>query len=377
MKVVVAHNRYSSRQPSGENAVVDAELRWLAEVGIDVVPFLRSSDEIAALSLAERALLPVSPIYARQAQHALGALLDKERPDVVHLHNPYPLLSPWVVRTATVRNVPVVQTVHNFRHACVSGVFFRDGRSCRDCLGWSWPMPAVRHGCYRGSRAQSAVMATALAVHRTTWPEVARFLALTPEIEGFLRTIGVPATKIVVKPNAVSDPGPPTPPGDGFLFAGRLSPEKGVGLLLDAWARRPAGVLRIAGDGPLRSTVAMAGSTVEYLGPLDRAGVREAMRRVAVVVVPSLWDEVCPMVAIEAMANGRPVLATSRGGLPWLIGDAGWLVEPTVDALVAGFVRARAEAAGLAEAARRRYETRFHPGVVTPQLVAAYASVAR
>src|SRR4051794_2764523 len=227
MKVVVAHNRYASGQPSGENTIVDAEIAQLRAAGVTALPFLRSSDEIGGLPPAQKALLPLSPVYNGASQRALATLLTTERPDLVHLHNPYPLLSPWVVRTAHKHHTPVIQTVHNYRQVCAPGVYFRDGHVCHDCRGRRFGVPAVRHACYRGSRAQSAVMATTLAVHRGTWHSVDRYLALTDGIAAHLRDYGVPEERITVKPNAVPDPGdPPRDQGDGFLYAARLSPEK-------------------------------------------------------------------------------------------------------------------------------------------------------
>src|SRR5882672_7176240 len=167
-KVVVAHNRYGSAAPSGENAIVDAEIAQLRAAGLDVIPFVRSSDEINDLPVAQRALLPLSPIYNGPSQRALDEVLRAENPDLLHLHNPYPLLSPWVVRTAHRHGVPVVQTVHNYRQVCSSGLYFRDGHNCQDCRGRLFGVPAVVHRCYRGSRTQSALMATTLAVHRPT-----------------------------------------------------------------------------------------------------------------------------------------------------------------------------------------------------------------
>jgi glycosyltransferase involved in cell wall biosynthesis len=372
MKVVVAHNRYSSAQPSGENTVVDAEIAQLRAAGVQVLPFLRSSDEIGALPLPQKALLPVSPIYAGPAQRDLRDLLRAEQPDVLHLHNPYPLLSPWVIRTAHAHGVPVVQTVHNYRQVCANGVFFRDGHICTDCVGRRLGVPAIVHSCYRGSRAQSAVMATTLAVHRSTWRSVDRFIALTDAIADHLRRYGVPADRIVVKPNSAPDPGPPSPLGDGFLYLGRLSEEKGIRLLLDAWAG--TGELRIAGDGPLRGLVESR-RDVEYLGVLDRAGVRAAMRASSVLVVPSLWHDVLPTVILEALAAGRPVLGTNLGGIGYLVGDAGWVVPP--EGLAEALPRARAEAPQLSTVARDRYLTRFHPDVITGQLLDIYRSVSR
>ncbi|WP_435091098.1 glycosyltransferase family 4 protein [Micromonospora aurantiaca (nom. illeg.)] len=416
MRIVVAHNRYREAQPSGENTIVDAEIAQLTAAGVEVLPFLRSSDEIPSMSKPAKALLPISPIWAPKAQHDLDRLLTEHRPDVLHLHNPYPLLSPWVVRTAHKRGVPVVQTVHNYRQVCSSGLYFRDGVICQDCRGRTLGVPAIVHRCYRNSRAQSALMATTLAVHRPTWKSVDRYIALTTAVADHLRDYGIPDERIVVKPNAVPDPGTPAPSGNGFLFMGRLSPEKGLDLLLAAWRRHPVGALgplRIAGDGELRPLAEAAAAErpdVLYLGQLDRSGVRAALADSSVVLATSTWHDVLPTVIIEALAAGRPVLGTALGGIPYLVGadgprepagtgpaevataapgdgrvalpsgvqrgEAGWVVAPEADVLAAALPLAAAEARMLAGAARSRYERTFHPDVITKRLIDIYAGLA-
>ncbi|MFV2112081.1 glycosyltransferase family 4 protein [Micromonospora sp. LOL_025] len=417
MRIVVAHNRYREAQPSGENTIVDAEIAQLTAAGVEVLPFIRSSDEIPSMSKSAKALLPISPIWAPRAQEDLSRLIAGHRPDVLHLHNPYPLISPWIVRTAHRHGVPVVQTVHNYRQVCSSGLYFRDGMICQDCRGRALGVPAIVHRCYRGSRAQSALMATTLAVHRGTWRSVDRFVALTSAVADHLRDYGIPAERIVVKPNGIPDPGAPAPLGDGFLYMARLSPEKGLDLLLDAWRRHPDGALgplRIAGDGelrPLAETAAAERADVTYLGPLDRTGVRAAIEASAVIIAASTWHDVLPTVIIEALAAGRPVLGTALGGIPYLLGadgprepagtgpaavasaapgegrvalpagveegEAGWVVAPEPAAMAAALPMARAGAATLAPAARVRYERTFHPDVVTKRLLDVYAGVAR
>lgn len=412
----MAHNRYREAQPSGENTMVDSEIAQLTAAGVEVLPFIRSSDEIPSMSKAAKALLPISPIWAPRAQQDLSRLITEHRPDVLHLHNPYPLISPWVVRTAHRHGVPVVQTVHNYRQVCSSGIYFRDGVICQDCKGRALGVPAIKHRCYRDSTAQSALMATTLAVHRGTWRSVDRFIALTTAIADHLHDYGIPDDRIVVKPNAVPDPGRPAPLGDGFLYMARLSPEKGVDLLLDAWRRHPVGTLgtlRVAGDGELRPLVEAAAAErpdVVYLGQLDRAGVRAAVEASAVVIAASMWHDVLPTVIIEALASGRPVLGTALGGIPYLVGadaphepagtgpaetasavaggggpvmpagiglgEAGWVVAPEPAALAAALPVARAGASGLTLAARARYERTFHPDVVTKQLIDIYAGMA-
>ncbi|MFY1625732.1 glycosyltransferase [Micromonospora sp. WMMD735] len=422
MRIVVAHNRYREAQPSGENTMVDSEIGQLTAAGVEVLPFIRSSDEIPSMPKSAKALLPISPIYAPRAQQDLSRLLTEHRPDVLHLHNPYPLLSPWVVRTAHKHGVPVVQTVHNYRQVCSSGIYFRDGVICQDCKGRALAVPSIVHRCYRDSRTQSALMAATLAVHRGTWRSVDRFIALTSAIADHLTDYGIPAERIVVKPNAVPDPGAPTPLGDGFLFLARLTPEKGVELLLDAWRRHPVGslgMLRVAGDGELRPLVEAAAAEradVVYLGQLDRAGVRAAVEASAVVIAASMWHDVLPTVIIEALASGRPVLGTALGGIPYLVGadaphepagtgpaavasavaghapppagppaipagllggTAGWVVPPDPAALAAALPVARAGAALLSGPARLRYEQTFHPEVVLKRHLAIYASLTR
>ena len=409
MKVVIAHNQYVSTQPSGENTIVDIEIEQLAAAGVEVVPFLRSSDEIAWMRAAGKAKLALSPIYNRRSNQVLAQVLRDERPDVLHLHNPYPLLSPWVVRTAHQHGVPVIQTVHNYRQVCSSGLYFRDGHVCHDCRGRRFGFPAIQYACYRGSRAQSVIMASALAVHRGTWLAVDRYIALTSAIEEHLLGYGISPERISVKPNAVVDPGPPPPdPGDGFLFAARLTQEKGLALLLAAWQRHPVGALgplRIAGDGPergLAETAAAQRADVEYLGQRDRAAVAAAIRAASCVVATPTWHDVLPTIALEAFANGRPVLATRMGGLPYLVGvdgapsaapvtvgvdgapsadpvtvgPAGWVVEPTVDAVASGLAAAHAGASAAGSAARQRYERQFTPEVITQRLIGIYAEVA-
>lgn len=384
MKVVVAHNRYTAARPSGENIIVDTEIAQLSEAGVEVIPFIRNSDDIPSLSAGQKALLPISPIWSPSGTRELAKILEMERPNLVHLHNPYPLLSPWIVRTAHAHGVPVIQTIHNYRHVCAAATFVRDGHECHDCVGRRIPTPAIKHNCYRDSKAQSVIMATALAAHRGTWHSVDRFIALTDGIAEYLRDYGIPDAHITVKPNSTPDPGPaPSTAGDGFLFVGRLSSEKGVDLLVEAWKRHPEGslgTLRIAGDGPLRESLeaAVGGRTdVTFLGLIDNASAQAAMRSAAVVLVPSTWNDVLPTVIIEALANGRPVLGSAMGGIPYLVGPddpapAGWVVNPTVDDFAAALPVALAQADPAGLAARLRYLAKFSPDVVVDQLLDAY-----
>ena len=385
MRVLVAHNRYQASNPSGENEVVDSEIAALTHAGVEVVPYLRSSDEIASWSTGQKLTLMTRPVWSRSAIADVRRLIAHARPDVVHLHNPYPLLSPGVVIAANQQRVPVVQTVHNHRHVCMNGVHFRDGHVCHDCVGRRVPWPGVAHGCYRGSRAQSVPMAAAIALHRPTWQRVNMFLALTESLSDYLQqAVGIAAERIAVRPNTVDDPGPPSDaPADGqFLFIGRLSVEKGPQLLLDAWdlgPPHPSAHLTIVGDGAMRSALearTRGRADITLTGQLTSQQVQEQIRTATCVVIPSVCPEVFPRVAVEALAAGRPVVATDLGGLPSIVSeDAGWICSATPEALAAALSRAARFDNGRAAAARGRYEQRYHPTVVLRQLLDVYREV--
>ncbi|MEP7054743.1 MAG: glycosyltransferase [Actinomycetota bacterium] len=384
MKVLVVHNRYRSLTPSGENQVVDSDIAAMRERGVTVVPYIRDSDEIESWSPAKQASLAVLPTYSRKSVHDIRSLIADDRPDVLHLHNPYPLVSPAVINVAVQAGIPVVQSVHNHRHVCVKGIYFRDGKLCQDCLGKTIPWPAVAHGCYQDSRIRTVPMATALVVHRRTWRRVARYLALTPQMVTHLLSAGIPASRITVRPNTAPDPGPPDlDVGDGFLFAGRLSEEKGVSLLVDAWRRHPdqsLGTLTVLGDGPQRGlveTLATERTDVRTLGRVAPAVVAEEMRATGAVVVPSTCPEAFPMVVVEAFANGRPVIGTALGGLPGIVEPGvGSLVAPEVDAFATALADLpRLNTPAVRAAARARYEQLYSPGVVHDQLLEIYDAV--
>lgn len=388
MRVLVVHNRYRSDSPSGENRVVEREVEELRNRGIDVVAHLRSSDEIAPMPALRRAAVAVGPIRTPGGTAALDGVLATAGPDVVHVHNVYPLVSPAIVALAHRRGIPVVQTVHNYRHVCMSGWLYRDERYCDDCVGRRFPLPGVAHGCYRGSRVQSTAMALGRWRHRDTWRSVDRLLAITDFVRDRLVDDGFDAARLSVKHNFVPDPGPA--PGDWgarehvVCFAARLSAEKGVDVLLDAWRRARLGRpwrLVIAGDGPSRILVeqaARADPSIEVVGQLAADGVGQLLQRARVAVVASSAADPGTLAVPEAFAHGTPVIAVDAGGVGELVGAAGRRTtrEGLVDELARlGSSAAAAEFGGLAGAARARYESTFAPGVVMPQLLETYEMV--
>ena len=384
LRVLVLHNRYVSAVPSGENVVVDQEIDLLRRRGMDVATMIRSSDELESWSAARRARLAVTAIWSRESARELATVVEHHKSDLISLHNPYPLLSASVVSTATRLGVPVVQTLHNYRHACMKGTLYRSGAPCEQCVGRRVPLPGVVHGCYRGSRAQSAVMATAQAANLPIWQrDVARYLTLTEFMADRLARHGLPRERMTLRPQAAADPGEPAPLGRGVLYVGRLDTEKGIDLLLDAWraARPPAehAQLTIVGDGPLAGDVRDVDG-VRWLGRLDAAGVQRALRECCVVVIPSRWYEGLPVVAVEAMAAGRPLLVTAGGALPEVVGDAGVTAPPLAGELadaLTSMLGSRERLEQLGGNARARYLAKHTDARLGEVLEHTYSSLRR
>lgn len=396
--IMILHNRY--RQAGGEDAVVEAERDLLEANGHRVALVTVDNARIPEVSSPTRSIrLAAGTIWSRAAVSLVRRAIERHRPDVLHVHNFLPLLSPAVHRAARGSGVAVVQTLHNYRLVCPAGTLFRDGRPCEDCLGRRVAWPAVVHACYRSSRPQSAVVASMLATHRAlgTWrDEVDLYLA----VSGFLRDRivagGYPADRIVVKGNFVADPRVIAEKSDsigeavgrsGMLFVGRLSPEKGIDRVVERWSAIPdAPELRVAGAGPLEPVVrdaAARSDRVSYMGRLEPEAVRQVMATSEALVFASRWYEGQPMTILEAFAAGLPVIAPRIGSIPELIEDGrtGILFDPEEPgALAAAVIRAMDDPAGLramGTEARARYE-RFHtPAANYRQLLDAYERALR
>jgi glycosyltransferase involved in cell wall biosynthesis len=340
MKVLVVHSRYRSSAPSGENAVVDQEVEALRDHGVEVDQFERSSDDIATWPLTRKAALPVSSVHDVGARRSLARHLARSRPDVVHIHNTFPVLSPSVLDACAEAGVPVVVTLHNYKLLCASGDFFRDGRPCHDCADGRWG-PAVRHGCYRGSTAATLPVVMGLALNRQRWRTlVAAFIFISAAERDLMAGLRLPPERLFVRHNFVPPPAPPSAaPDHAVAYVGRLDDAKGVPLLIAAWTafreRWPESRLRldVAGGGPLDATVrrwAESRDEVRVHGLLTREDAATLIAGSLAVVVPSLWEETFGLVAVEAMAAGVAPIAPARGSFPELIRDGvdGALLPP-------------------------------------------------
>lgn len=330
-------------------------------------------------------------VWNEAVHQDIRTLIRRERPQVVHLHNTFPLISPAAYYAARSEGVPVVQTLHNYRLLCPNALFFREGRVCEDCLGKAIPWPGVIHACYRDSRPASGVVAAMLTAHRAlgTWTRLVDIYVTLTEFarQKFIQG-GLPENRLVTKPNFIyPDPGLGEGRGKYALFVGRLSQEKGVDTMLAAWEVLKEKVpLKIAGDGPLASKVAKAAERhreVEWLGRQPRDRVLALMKEAQVLLFPSLWYEGFPTVIVEAYAVGLPVIASDLGSMASLIGHghtglhfrAG---DPRALALqVEQAMRRAAELERMRKNARLEFEAKYTSNRNYELLVEIYRTAAR
>jgi glycosyltransferase involved in cell wall biosynthesis len=375
MRVLVLHSRYLSGTSSGENRVVEDEVELLRAAGHEVRLWAPSPEDAGG---ASRPRLAARSVWSRSAVRRVARLAEEVRPDVVHVHNLYPMLSPAVLRTAA---APVVVTLHNYRMLCLPATFLRDGRACEDCLG-RLPWPGVVHRCYRGSAPGSAALATSLGVHRLagTFREVSGFLAVSEFVRDKHLEAGMDAGRIRVKPNFVAPLPRREGPGGDFLYLGRLSPEKGLDRLVGQWRDIP-GRLVVVGDGPDRARLeAAAPNSVEFRGAVPPDQVGGYLARARALVLPSICYEGAPRTVVEAYAAGVPVIANRNGALPSVVSDGvtGLLVDPAGpggwrDALAR--LGDDALSARLGEGAFAAWHSRYSPEQGLADLEAAYTAV--
>lgn len=326
MRVLVVHNRYRTSAPSGEDAAVLNERRMLESRGVEVFSFDRCNDDIDESSLSAKTAAAANTIWSQRSRSELRKYLRQVRPDVVHVHNTFSMLSPSIYGACKAEGVPVVQTLHNFRFFCPGALFLRDGKPCEDCVDRSL-LQSVRHRCYRGSLAATATLASMLTVHRalgTYSHNIDRYIALTNFARRKILKGGIAEHKLVIKPNFVPNP-PAAGPGGGryVAYAGRLLEGKGTETLVAAWQSLPSVKLKIVGDGALRPALEAAarnqGMNIEFMGLQSRSKVLEVIADAELLVVPSEWYEGFPMVIAESFACGTPVLASRIGSLDELI----------------------------------------------------------
>jgi glycosyltransferase involved in cell wall biosynthesis len=377
LKVLIVHNTYQSQ--GGEDSVVDAEITMLRSHGHEVATYFRNNDDISTQPASSVA---IQTLWSSRSARDLAQLIQSFKPDVIHAHNTMPLISPSIYWAAARSRVPVVQTLHNFRLMCLSALYLREGKVCEDCSG-HLPWRGVVRTCYRDSTAASAVLAGMLTLHRglgTYRNKVSRYIALNNFCRNKFIEGGLPAERIVVKPNFVDAPLPLEQLRNGFLFVGRLSLEKGISCLAEAVKLLPEVQVSVAGVGS-EEVLVNGSQSFKLLGKLSSESVLAEMNRSIAMLVPSIWYETFGMVVIEAFACSTPVIASRIGALAEIVtdGETGLLFEAgNAHDMANKMSWALAHPEKMAEMgrnARTKYEAEFTAEKNYMQLMAIYEDV--
>jgi glycosyltransferase involved in cell wall biosynthesis len=378
-RVLILHNQY--KQPGGEDAVVANEEALLRKYGHKVHLHRVSNDSIQGLW--SKVITAWQTQYSLWGRQEATRIIEKTRPDVVHVHNFFPLLTPSIYDACREAKVPVVQTLHNYRTICAGAFLMREGNLCEECVQGT-PYHAVLHACYRDSRVGSLAVARMIDTHRRqgTWAtKVDRFIVLTEFGKEKFIEAGFPSEKLMVKPNFINVEdfeASSSVVRKNALFVGRISQEKGIRTLLEAWKNLDI-PLRIIGDGPLLELVnKTATKYVTVLGKKTQNEVAEEMVSAAFLVMPSEWYEGFPMVIVEAFARGLPVIASRLGAMGEIVEDnvRGLHFTPKDVEDLAEKVRWAnehpEEIYQMGRNARRIYEEKYTPEINYRQLMAIY-----
>ena len=332
MKILVVHNYY--QHAGGEDTVFAAECRMLSENGHEVIQYKMDNHVIDGMG---RLSLIAKTIWNQKVYREFQTLIAKEKPDIAHFHNTFPLISPSAYYACKRMKVPVVQTLHNYRLTCLNACLLYRNAICEKCLGRT-PWYGIFRKCYRNNLAASIVAFSTLVIHRflgTYRKQIDAYIALTEFGRTKMIQAGLPEKKVVVKPNVVFSSErvsfPSSPRDATVIYAGRLSPEKGIDLLIDVWAniinddcirsafsQRPK--LLIIGDGPEKETLEQrvntysVNSTVEFAGKLQHSALLDKMRTALLLVLPSRWYEGFPMTIVEGFTQSLPAIVPNVGG---------------------------------------------------------------
>jgi glycosyltransferase involved in cell wall biosynthesis len=382
MKILAVHNNY--RQPGGEEQIFAAEAALLEAHGHEVFRYTLDNDDISTVNPFQ---LAKNTLWNSTVYRDLRSLIRHKQPQIAHFHNTFPLISPAAYYAARDEGVAVIQTLHNYRLLCPNALFFRAGRVCEDCLGRVLPLPGIVHGCYRGNRRDSAMVAATTSFHTSigTWTKaVDKFIAISQfAMDKFIQG-GLLADKLVLKPNFLQLTPPPGEGKGGYaVYVGRLSIEKGIGVLMAAWKQldRPF-PLKILGDGPMADLVTQTARElpeIEWLGRRPSPEVYDIVGNAAFLVFPSEWYETFGQVAIEAFAKGTPVIASNIGAIPELVNaHSGLLFHPGDPADLAAkidwLLAHPQELVRLRSTARAEFESKYTADANYPQLMAIYQS---
>jgi glycosyltransferase involved in cell wall biosynthesis len=344
MKTLLTHNFYGSSAPSGENSVFDAEFALIKSHDLSVIKYMRHSDEIRTQGIWGKIKGAVSTPWNPFSYNEIKKIVKKESPDIVHVHNTFPLISPSIFHALKDSDSAVVMTLHNYRIFCAAGIPMRNNKICTECLDNKSSLNALKYGCYRKSRLATIPMALMIELHRKigTWENhIDAFIALTEFQKHTMIQAGLPLEKVYIKPHFYAG----NPKFIEYenrekcvVFVGRLGLEKGIFDLLNAWKLwgETAPLLKIIGDGELKHDIKRfidlngLDKTIKLEGLLPFEKVQKTISKSSLLILPSICFEGFPMTIREAFAHGVPVAGSDIGSIPDIVDEGinGVLFKP-------------------------------------------------
>lgn len=382
LSILIVHNYYQI--PGGEDTVVANEMKMLQEHGHKVILYTRHNSELKSMGKLRKILLPLTTIFNPKTYKDVKSIIRKEKIDVVHVHNTLNLVSPSVYYAAKKCRVKVVQTIHNFRLLCPGATFYRDGHICEDCIQKGLGC-AIKHSCYRDSKAQTTACVISTLFHRITGiHKKINYICLTDfNKEKLLSLKQIAEEQVFVKPNFVESNNefiPEENRENQFVFAGRLDKLKGVNILFEAWEQmgNEAPKLIVCGTGPMeqwcREIIEMNGCNIEMKGFVPNAETRKLIAKSRALILPTQWYEGFPMSIVEAFSVGTPVICSD-------LGNAGSVVKEKITGLkfpvndVGGLIKAVFEIQGLGEKTYTEYLTQYSETRNYEQLMRIYSAL--
>lgn len=335
MKILIVHNFYKTSAPSGENNIVLEEINALRARGHEVIEYFKYNDDLQS-NLFKIIKLPITVIFNLSVYFEFKKILFKEKPDIVHIHNTFPQISPSIIYSAK-SIAPVVMTLHNYRVFCASGV------ACNESINSFISYKCFKNRCYRNSYFHSFIGMLYVDAHKLlgTWTKknlVNQFICLSEFQKFKMIKFGISAERIAIKGNALFKKPRPVDylkRTNDCIFVGRLSSEKGIRTLITAWELMGsmAPKLQIFGDGPLREIVKEAAKknpSIIYEGFVEHNKILKSLENAKLLIQPSEWFEGYPLTMREAIATSTPIIASNIGSMSEIVLDnkTGKLFEP-------------------------------------------------
>ena len=325
--ILMVHNFYQIG--GGEHTVFNNEVELLRKNGHEVITYTRDNKELNT-SLLKKILLPFTTVFSLKTYKEVKRIIKREKIDIVHCHNTFPLISPSVYYAARKMKIPVIQTIHNFRFICPNAIFYRNGKICEDCLKNNNFKCAIKNKCYRNSKLQTLVVTNMLKIHRRlgTYKKINYIFLTEFNKNKFNKLLGEDYKYSFIKPNFVEkkyDLKRPSKLNNTFVFMGRLDENKGIKFLVDSWKEIKDYELHIYGDGLYKSYVEDAckeNKNIKYYGFRPQEEIFKDLVKSQALIMPSEWYEGFPMTIAESMGLGVPVLSSDVGNQASIVSTA-------------------------------------------------------